>query len=104
MNIFRRCFGAIGLVDRRRAVDRTPIQVKAVLALDVVELRGTASDESPGGVFFETAAPIAPGVRGWLSRDKHSAPIPVRVSWRRDHTSRQRGGLGLVYEQPLLPQ
>ena len=103
MNILRRCFGALGLVDRRGRGSRTSTQVKARLALDVVELRGTASDESPGGVFFETAAPIAPGVRGFLTRDEHSAPIPVRVSWRRDHTSRQRGGLGLVFEPRALP-
>jgi len=83
--------------DRRTTADRTPVFIGARLDLDVVSLTGTARDLSSGGVFFATAAPLAPGVRGQFTRPGR-APVPVQVRWRRDHAPGQPAGIGLSFE------
>lgn len=99
MKALRRWLARLGLVsDRRTTGDRIPIFVGARLELDVVEVSGTARDLSPGGVFFQTSAPLAPGVRGLLSRDGSREQIPVRVTWRRPASGKHPGGLGLEFE------
>lgn len=82
----------------RRAATRYPIFVGARLDLDVVSVTGTARDLGAGGVFFQTSAPLAPGLRGTLVRDGGADPVPVRVSWRRDAGHDGVAGLGLVFE------
>jgi hypothetical protein len=77
---------------------RVPIHVGARLELDEVVVRGTARDISVGGVFFETAAPIAPGVRGSLARDGSRDLVPVRVTWSRRAADGEPAGLGLEFE------
>jgi hypothetical protein len=97
----RRTLSRIGwLRDRRATVTRTPIFVGATLELDVVTLTGTARDLSTGGVFFATSAPLAPGLRGHLSRTGGGDPIPVTVCWRRgeDDEPGKPAGLGLAFE------
>ena len=93
MSRTRRLLTRLGIIrDRRTSGDRTPIFVGARLDLDVVTLRGTARDLSSGGIFFETSAPLAPGLRGVLAREGGGDPMPVRVSWRGER------GIGLAFE------
>jgi hypothetical protein len=95
---FRRTLSSWGILkDRRVNTARTPIFVGARLELDCVSVSGTARDLSAGGVFFETSAPLAPGVRGYLARSGGGEPIPVRVSWRRDAEPGRPAGLGLAF-------
>ena len=88
MGIFRR----LGLLRDRRASARTPVFVDARLELDAIDLDGVARDLGDGGVFFETTAPLAPGLRGTLIRERGGEPVNVRVSWRRERTGDQDGG------------
>ena len=98
MSWFRRTLASWGIIkDRRAAAARTPIFVGARLELDVVTVSGTARDLSAGGVFFETSAPLAPGVKGHLARSGGGEPIPVRVSWRRNPAPGKPAGLGLAF-------
>jgi hypothetical protein len=94
----RRFFSWIGILQDRRDGARTPIFVGARLELDVVTLHGTARDLAAGGVFFETSAPLAPGLRGELIREGGSERLPVRVSWRREPATGQPAGIGLAFE------
>jgi hypothetical protein len=94
----RRFLARLGLVRDRRTAERTPIFVGARLELDVVTLRGTARDLAAGGVFFETSAPLAPGLRGHLARDGGTELLPVRVTWRRDGDIGIPAGIGLAFE------
>lgn len=99
MTWFRRTFAKLGLMkDRRAAAARTPIFVGARLELDCVSVTGTARDLSAGGVFFETSAPLAPGLRGHLARHGAGDWIPVRVTWRRDAEPGKPAGLGLAFD------
>jgi hypothetical protein len=94
----RRKLSSLGIIKDRRAVAaRTPISVGARLELDVVTVSGTARDLSSGGVFFETRAPLAPGLCGHLARRGGGEPIPVRVTWRRDARPGKPAGLGLAF-------
>ena len=96
---FRSLLSRLGLASERRSTgERLPIFVGARLELDAVTLTGTARDLSDGGVFLETSAPLAPGLRGHLSRDGSGDRIPVRVSWRRSAHAGQPAGLGLAFE------
>ena len=61
-------------------------------------LHGTARDIGLGGVFFETSAPIAPGVRGSLARKGSRDLVAVRVSWQKRAGAEGPGGLGLEFE------
>ena len=98
MTWLRRKLSSLGLLDdRRTTAERLPIFVGARLELDVVTVSGTARDLSAGGVFFETSAPLAPGVRGELARAGGGEPIPVRVIWRRPATAGKPAGLGLAF-------
>jgi hypothetical protein len=95
----RRLLSRLGLASERRSTgQRVPIFVGAKLELDVITLEGTARDLSDGGVFLETSAPLAPGLRGLLSRKGSTEQIPVRVSWRRAAGGDQPAGLGLAFE------
>lgn len=95
----RRFFARLGLTRERRARGtRTPIFIGARLDLDAITLRGTARDLSSGGIFFETSAPLAPGLRGTVSREGGGDALPVRVSWRRDATPGHPAGIGLAFE------
>lgn len=88
-----------GLRGERRATgERLPIFVGARLELDVVTVEGTARDLSEGGVFFQTTAPLAPGLRGALVREGARERVPVRVTWRRDARDGEAAGLGLTFE------
>jgi hypothetical protein len=98
VSFIRRKLSSLGIMkDRRSAAARTPIFVGARLELDVVTVTGTARDLSAGGVFFETSAPLAPGVRGHLARSGGGDLIPVRVTWRRDAQPGKPAGLGLAF-------
>ena len=89
----------LGLMKEQRDTGaRVPIHVGARLELDEVVVRGTARDISVGGVFFETTAPIAPGVCGALARDGSRDLVPVRVSWARRAEGGEPAGLGLEFE------
>lgn len=95
----RRQLSRLGLLaDRRTSATRTPIFVGATLELDVVSVSGTARDLSTGGVFFATAAPLAPGLRGHLARAGGGEPIPVQVRWRRGDEPGKPAGIGLAFE------
>lgn len=95
----RRFFSRLGMArDRRSGGVRTPIFVGARLELDVITLRGTARDLGSGGVFFETSAPLAPGLRGHLAREGGAELLPVRVTWRREASAGLPGGIGLAFE------
>lgn len=95
----RRFFARLGLLrDRRARGTRTPIFIGARLDLDAITLRGTARDLSSGGIFFETTAPLAPGLRGTVSREGGGEPLPVRVSWRREAAAGSPAGIGLAFE------
>ena len=101
MSRTRRFFSWLGLIHDRRATGRRlPIFVGARLELDVITLQGTARDLSSGGVFFETSAPLAPGLRGHLARTGGGEPVPVTVRWRRDEGAEpgKPAGLGLAFE------
>jgi hypothetical protein len=99
MSRMRRFFSRLGLIgDRRSTGDRLPIFVGARLELDAITLEGTARDLSSGGVFFQTSAPLAPGLRGVLARNGGPERLPVRVSWRRDAAIGAPGGIGLAFE------
>lgn len=74
-----------------------PIFVGARLELDAVTLHGTARDLGSGGVFFETTAPLAPGLRGHLARANGGEPIAVEVRWRRAAGPGQPAGIGLAF-------
>ncbi|HTJ47541.1 MAG TPA: PilZ domain-containing protein [Kofleriaceae bacterium] len=99
MSWIRRNLAKLGLMkDRRVTAARTPIFVGARLELDCVTVSGTARDLSAGGVFFETSAPLAPGLRGHLARSRDGEWIPVRVTWRRDAQPGKPAGIGLAFE------
>ncbi|MCB9564485.1 MAG: PilZ domain-containing protein [Kofleriaceae bacterium] len=99
MTSLRRWMIRMGLLtDRRDRGDRTPIFVGARLELDVVSLTGVARDIGTGGVFFATSVPLAPGLRGRLSREDGRERIPVRVSWCRQARGGDRGGIGLAFD------
>ena len=99
MGTIRQFFTRLGLASERRATGaRVPVFVDARLELDEVVLHGTARDIGLGGVFFETSAPIAPGVRGALARAGSRDLVPVRVSWQKRAGEEGPGGLGLEFE------
>jgi hypothetical protein len=99
MSRMRRFFSRLGLArDRRSDGDRTSIFVGARLELDAITLEGTARDLGSGGVFFQTSAPLAPGLRGVLARTGGTERLPVRVSYRRDAATGSPGGIGLAFE------
>jgi hypothetical protein len=99
MGLLRR----LGLLrDRRHRGQRTPVFVGARLELDVVELYGTARDLGAGGVFFATSVPLAPGVRGTLTREGGGEPVTVRVSWRREGGAGEPAGLGLAFDPSYI--
>lgn len=99
MSWIRRSLAKLGVMkDRRATAARTPIFVGARLELDCVTVSGTARDLSSGGVFFETSAPLAPGLRGHLARAGSPDWIPVRVTWRRDAEPGKPAGIGLAFE------
>ena len=99
MAFFRRVLSTLGLAsDRRETGARVPVFVDARLELDEIVLHGTARDIGLGGVFFETSAPIAPGVRGALARQGSKDMVAVRVSWQRPSAPGTPAGLGLEFE------
>jgi hypothetical protein len=99
MAFIRGILSKLGLAGERRETGaRVPVHVGARLELDEIVLRGTARDIGLGGVFFETSAPIAPGVRGALARDGSKDTVAVRVSWARPAGAEGPGGLGLEFE------
>ena len=99
MGPIRRFFTRLGVLGERRETGaRVPVFVDARLELDEIVLHGTARDIGLGGVFFETSAPIAPGVRGALARQGSRDLVPVRVSWFRPGSADLPGGLGLEFE------
>src|SRR5262249_46916611 len=85
------------LKDRRTSATRTPIFVGARLELDAVSVSGTARDLSAGGVFFETNAPLAPGLRGMLSGPPGGEPVAVGVRWGRPASRGKPAGIGLAF-------
>ncbi len=99
MGSFRQFLSRLGLAGERRETGvRVPVSFGARLELDEIVLRGTARDIGVGGVFFETSAPIAAGVRGALAREGGRDLVPVRVSWTRHQSHEGPSGLGLEFE------
>ena len=99
MGSIRQFFTRLGMTSERRETGvRVPVFVDARLELDEIVLHGTARDIGLGGVFFQTSAPIAPGVRGALARAGSRDLVPVRVSWQKRDSSEGPGGLGLEFE------
>ena len=96
MGILRR----LGILRDRRASARTPAMVDARLELDAFELCGATGDLGDGGVFFETTAPLAPGLHGTLIR--HGEPVNVRVTWRRERSADREAGIGLAFEPQYI--
>jgi hypothetical protein len=100
MAAIRRVLSRFGLLSDRRergGGQRRPIFVGARLELDEVTVHGTARDLSTGGVFFETSAPLAPGLRGALVREGSKDAVPVRVTWARRASAHARPGIGLQF-------
>jgi hypothetical protein len=99
MGTMRNLLTRFGLASERRATGaRVPVFVDARLELDEIVLHGTARDIGLGGVFFETSAPIAPGVRGSLARAGSRDLVAVRVTWQKASGTDGPGGLGLEFE------
>ena len=99
MHPIRTLLSVLGLArERRQTGARVPVFVDARLELDEVVLHGTARDIGLGGVFFETSAPIAPGVRGALARAGSRDLVAVRVSWQKRASPEEPAGLGLEFE------